>query len=88
MSEFRPPKETNQKRLQAGELLKTRNDGNRERAVRLARMRSRTSRNSADNDHHRPLHTSHDVEKLIRTRLTPEEALALRTVRLIALIDP
>ena len=55
-----------------------------ERAIRLARMRSRTSRNANDAAASARLADAHsfDVEKLIRTRLTPEEAvLANRQVR-------
>jgi hypothetical protein len=60
-----------------------------ERAIRLARMRSRTSRNANDAAASARLADAHsfDVEKLIRTRLTPEEAVALRTVRLLLTLN-
>mmetsp|Transcript_13808 Transcript_13808/g.16449 ORF Transcript_13808/g.16449 Transcript_13808/m.16449 type:complete len:214 (-) Transcript_13808:119-760(-) len=49
-----------------------------ERQARLARMRSKTSKNHEDAIAMKSVKATLDVSKMVRTRLTPEETLALR----------
>mmetsp|Transcript_34227 Transcript_34227/g.69979 ORF Transcript_34227/g.69979 Transcript_34227/m.69979 type:complete len:228 (-) Transcript_34227:167-850(-) len=64
-------------RVIADRMTQGKESSDAERAHRLARMRSKMSRDKTDTAD--MPHFEHDVSKLVRTRLTPDELLQLRT---------